>query len=193
MQQAVDELVTDGHGIGGLGACLAALSAERGQRSGQTLLGVWSTEYGMLNRVITLWEGEPAPSAQLEAPQDWLSLTRTSRRLTRLRPLKLGLLNAAMLELRMYAIAEGKTDTFTQAILEALPHREQYSPCAGIWHIRERGVDAVLHLWAYSNLDDRNAAREKAQANPEWASYRARIPSLLTTMQAWMLKPIVIT
>jgi hypothetical protein len=75
-------------------------------------------------------------------------------------------------------------------MLAALPHRERYSPCAGVWTSRERGRDVVVHLWAYRSYDDRLAARAAAARDEAWAAYRSSLPPLLAAMHATLLVPI---
>jgi len=48
-----------------------------------------------------------------------------------------------LLELRIYATNEGQCETFVNALVDALPYCEKYSLNAGVWTVRERGVDLV--------------------------------------------------
>jgi hypothetical protein len=180
-------LLIEPHALGGQGA---ALDAHAGAL--RRCLGAWSTEYGPLNHLVTLWEGAADPGGQVDteqAPQDWLAPRPASRRLLPRRALRPGLLDAPFMELRMYAARPGQCDRFLDAMLAALPLRERHSPCVAIWKSEQRGVDLVVHLWAYDSLDQRMAARSAAGADAEWGAYRASIRPLLDNMQAWLLLP----
>jgi hypothetical protein len=188
----MNELVVDVYGVGEQAQALERLQTEAESRS-QQLLAVWTAEYGLLNRLYSLWEGPASalsPLTKAEPTQDWLSRERIARALTPRRPLRQDLLAQPVLELRTYAAKPGCCDAFVQALLAALPHRERYSPNAGLWTTRERGTDLVYHLWTYSSLEERMAARQGSQANAEWSAYRASIRPLLHALQASLLVPV---
>lgn len=194
MSTLVHELVADFHAAGQQAGVVERLRRERLSRP-QTLIAVWTAEYGWINRVITVWEGPDSalsPLAGTEPSTDWLSTERSARALRPRRPVRKDLLNAPLLECRTYATHEGQCETFVQALLDALPHREKYSPNAGIWTSRERGHDLVWHLWAYDSLPQRMAAREGAMQDAGWAAYRAAIRPLLKGLQASLLTPVSI-
>ena len=190
MTQEVYELVTQGHALGGQGVCVGQLNDERKDRKGQQLEATWATEYGALNRVISLWKGEPAPDAEVEAAQDWLSTERVSRRLVERRPLRRELLNAPIVEMRTYAPHAGRFEEFIETMTRALRFREQYSPCAGLWASRERGIDIAVHFWPYESLEHRLDARRSAATDADWAAYRNVIQPMLATMQATLIVPL---
>nr|WP_240980481.1 NIPSNAP family protein [Ramlibacter agri] len=90
----------------------------------------------------------------------------------------------------MYAARPGQCDDFLAALLQALPFRERYSPCAAVWKSSERDVEIAVHLWAYENLQQRMAARSAAMQDPDWSAYRASIRPMLASLQAWLLLPL---
>jgi hypothetical protein len=190
MNQDVYELVIQGHALGAQGACVGQLNEEAKGRKGQQLEAIWATECGTLNRVISLWKGEPAPVAEVEAAQDWLSQGRVSRRLVERRPLCRELLNAPFVDMRTYAPHAGRFEEFIETMTKALRYREQYSPCAGLWASRERGVDIVVHFWPYDSLEHRLDARRSAATNADWTAYRKAIEPMIAAMQAALIVPV---
>lgn len=190
MSDAVHALTWEGFALGAQAQAFSELAARA--TPGQRRLATWTTEYGPLNRLVSLWDapsGATAATASL-AP-DWLDPGQSHAVLTPQRALRTDLLQAPLLELRMYAAHEGRCGDFLQALLAALPHRERYSPCAGVWKAHERGRDVVVHLWAYENLEARMAARTAAMGDASWSIYRATIRPMLARMQAFLLVPVV--
>ncbi len=161
------------------------------------LIAAWATEYGPLNRVLTLRNARTEDAASeksetTETPDDWLAPRNMVRQLEVRRPLRMDLLAKPLHELRMYAARPGRCEEFVEALVGALRYRERYSPCAGVWTTRERGVDLAVHLWSYDSLEQRMAARDAALRDADWSSYRASIRPLLVNLQAWLLTSVAI-
>lgn len=182
------ELVLAPHRLGGQAAAVQSLRERSAARPG-TLLGAWTSEYGPLNRVVSLWS-EAADAPEGADSDDWLA-TEPVRKMLRVRRAFVAVATSAPLaELRQYALQPGAGERFVAALLAALPYRERYSPCAGLWTTRERGRDVAVHLWPYASFDERLAARERAQRDPRWNDYRVTIRPLVAAMQAALLTPL---
>lgn len=192
----VHELIVDTHAPGAQAEALAALPGTP-QAPGRERLALWTPEYGPLNRLMSLWQlpGD-APDALAHGADpdatgiDWLDGGRRAYRLRPRRALRHDLLAAPLLELRLYAARPGRVEDFVQALLGALPFRERYSPCAGLWTTRERGWDLAAHLWAYDSLHHRMQARDRAMRDADWSAYRAGIRPMLQYLQALLLVPV---
>lgn len=192
MGAMVHELVADFFEAGAQAGAVERLRAEQDQRR-QKLLAAWTPEYGLLNRLTTLWESDAAqlpPGAGAAPDGDWLSTARTSHVLVPRRSVRTDQLAAPILELRTYAMNDGRCETFVNALLTALPHREKYSLNAGVWTTREHGIDLVYHLWTYDSLAQRMAARDAAMKDEGWSVYRASIRPLLRGLKASLLTPV---
>jgi hypothetical protein len=50
-------------------------------------------------------------------------------------------------------------------------------------------LNQVIHLWAYSSLDDREARRQRLMENADFKEYLAQIFPLLVKMENRILKP----
>jgi NIPSNAP len=177
------------HALGAQASAVEALHESCGDRVG-VILGAWATEYGTLNRVVALREWTGDRSDDSTAGDDWLSAEPVRRYLTPRRGLRTELLASPLLELRLYAPQPGQCERFVDALLTALPHRERYSPCAGVWTSRERNRDVVVHLWSYRSFDARLQARAAAMQDESWGAYRITIRPLLAAMQASLLMPL---
>lgn len=192
MSAMVHELVTDFFEAGGQAEAVGRLKGGQAARR-QKLIAAWTPEYGLLNRLTTLWEGDAQalpPGAGADPDANWLSTASTSHVLVPRRPMRMDQLAAPILELRTYAMHEGRCETFVNALLTAMPHREKYSLNAGVWTTRERGVDLVYHLWTYDSLAQRMAARDAAMKDEGWSVYRASIRPLLRGLKASLLTPV---
>jgi len=184
-----------GHHLGRQTDAIASAQAESRKRRIDPL-SMFVTEYGPLNRLVTLGH---AHTDGIESERkrfvdtsgmDWLNHETLHYALEPRRCVKPDLLGAPLIELRMYATQAGQRDNFLNAMLTALPHRERYSPCAGIWSTHERGWDVVVHLWAYEDLQQRSDARTRSGQDPDWGSYRTSIRPFLARMQAMLLVPV---
>lgn len=181
------ELVFTPHALGGQAAAVQGLHDDAQGRPGD-LLGAWTCEYGPLNRVVSLWREPAAESAP--GDDDWVATAPVRKTLTVRRAYDAQHAAAPLAELRQYALQPGAVETFVAALLAALPHRERYSPCAGLWTTQERGRDVAVHLWPYASFAARLAAREAAQRDPQWNEYRIAIRPLVAAMQASLLTPL---
>lgn len=184
------ELVHVTHPLGAQEQALAALRDERAH-SAHALLGVWAAETGVLNRVVALWScnGSEGEAGTL-GDDDWSSGGEVRQRMTARRALDAAAIAAPIVELRQYAPHAGKCEAFVAAMLDALPHRERYSPCAGMWTTRERGHDVVVHMWAYRTFDERVTARTAAMRNDAWGVYRKAIRPMLASMRSTLLTAV---
>lgn len=188
--QVLQQLVFRTHAPGAQRQCIdESLTAPA--RDGLRLMQAWATEGGLLNRIVCLWEGEADGSPRDgERAFDWLEGEPVARRLVPRRAVAESLLSSPLLELRMYAARPGRCEDFVAALLAALPFRERYSPCAGLWTTHERGFDVAVHLWAYDSLDARMRARQAAIADADWARYLDSVRPWLQYFQSMLLVPV---
>lgn len=190
MAAVTHELAYVTHPLGQQGTAREALRAERARRP-DALLGAWGAETGILNRIVALWSVEGASmGAGTAGDDDWLSGSEVRRRMTARRRIANEALSAPLLELRHYAPHRGQCEAFVAALLDALPHREKYSPCAAVWTTQERGCDVVVHLWSYRTFDERLSARDAAMRDEGWAAYRQAIRPMLQAMHSTLLVPV---
>lgn len=188
MEPVTHELVHSPHALARQEDALRAVRARR-DRGGQ-LLGLWNAETGTQNRIVSLWAiDDPARTAGTDGRDAWMSADEVHRGLVARRAVATHLLASPLVELRRYAPHAGQCETFVSALLRALPHRERYSPCAGLWTSREGDRDIVVHLWAYPSYEARLTARAAAHRDAAWSEYRVAIRAMLGPMHATLMTP----
>jgi hypothetical protein len=188
----VQHLVIDPHHLGDQSSALTRIDDQRAEGNSH-LVAAWATESGPLNRVLSLWDvGLAVRRPNREPAQDWLDGRRLTYPVRAMRPLRRELLGSRVCELRMYATKPGRCNEFIDLMLAALPYREQYSPCAGLWTTRERGWDVAVHVWPYPDSGARETARRESSRDPGWANYRTSIEPLLEHLRSWILSPIAV-
>lgn len=94
-------------------------------------------------------------------------------------------------EERIYTLHPGKLPAFLKIYEDKgfAPQRDILGPPVG-WYTADIGeLNQVVHLWAYTSLDDREARRVRLYANEQFKEYLAQILPLLVKMENKMLKP----
>ena len=94
-------------------------------------------------------------------------------------------------EERIYTLHPGKLPAFLKIYEEKgfAPQRDILGPPVG-WYTADIGeLNQVVHLWAYTSLDDREARRVKLYADERFKEYLALIFPLLVKMENKILKP----
>jgi hypothetical protein len=98
-----------------------------------------------------------------------------------------------IVDLRIYTCRPQKTAAFFQ-IYRAHGWDVQcriLGRCIGWYTTMEGPLNQLVHLWAYRDMADRQARRERLYADPEWLAYIARSEEagLLVSMENRLLKP----
>jgi len=94
-------------------------------------------------------------------------------------------------EERIYTLHPGKLPAFLKIYEEKGygPQREILGPPVG-WYTADIGeLNQVVHLWAYTSLDDREERRARLYADPQFKEYLTQIFPLLVKMENRILKP----
>jgi len=66
--------------------------------------------------------------------------------------------------------------------LRHLPHM------VGCYVTEIGGLNAVVHLWAYDSLDQRERCRAAMQADPDWRAYLAKARPLMEAQESRVMK-----
>jgi len=176
----------------------------RGDRFGK-MVGYWTTELGMLNQVVHMWEyadvaaraqaraglaqdprwqQEFIPRAQpllvwqenmLLSPVEWYPLKPAS--------------GMGLYEMRIYRLHPGKMGPWARLAQEALPLREKYSSPVGFWQVEVGPLNTVVHLWPYRDAQHRAEVRKAAAADAGWQSVLAKIYPLIQSQESKGLVP----
>ncbi len=176
--------------------------AIRGDNYGR-LEGYWLTEIGQLNKVVHLWSykdlNERARLREdLSKNERWAKeyiplirphlLRQDIRLLNPVLPLKAPS-GKNVYELRYYRTQPGAVKTWTKNFVEALPVREKHSKIVGLWNTEAGQPNEVMHLWAYSDLNARAAARGAAAADPAWQAFVKSAGGLLDELENMVMLP----
>jgi hypothetical protein len=177
----------------------------RGDRYG-TLVGGWTTEFGMLNQYVHLWSYESVGErerlrGELAKNPDWAP-GYTSQ----IRPFMVSQENIMLTvdeevgfrpvsgsghvyELRTYRGYPGEIAAWARAFKAVLPTREKYSRLVGLWQSDVGKLNSAVHLWVYDDLNQRAAVRAAALADPAWAEYVPKASGYIAEQQAVILNP----
>lgn len=187
----IHELLIDPYPIGSPAGTLAAVLQEPGNQNARCL-AAWTSEYGAINRLVTLWErvdGHCLTSGSPMESIDWLSPIRMGWQLDPQVELCTDYLSAPFVDLRFYSIKPGKREEILATFVENLTAREKYSPCAGMWAAKERDRDLMVHLWPYESFEQRMAVREETFRDADWLQYLIRAADAFEHFQVIQLLP----
>lgn len=96
-----------------------------------------------------------------------------------------------IVEERIYTLHPGKVPAFLKAYEDKglVPQRDILGAPIG-WYVAEVGeLNQVVHQWAYTSLDDREARRKRLYEDARFKEYLALILPLLVKMENRILKP----
>jgi len=175
----------------------------RGDNYGK-LEGYWQTDIGPLNQVMHLWSytdlNERARlRAELAKNPRWggeyLPLTRPHVIRQDIR-----LLNAVVApvapsrapnvyEFRNYRTKPGAVRQWAELMSKVLPAREKYSKIVGLWTTDAGQPNEVCHIWAYSDLNARAAARAASAKDLGWQEFMKSSTGLLDEMHSTIMLP----
>lgn len=175
----------------------------RGDNYGK-LEGYWTTEIGALNQVVHLWSFDSLDErarlrAALAKNARWQNqyipklldhlVRQEVRLLNPVLPIKAPKNGGNVYELRCYRARPTKVKAWAQLFTEAMPVREQHSPCSGAWISEAGQPNEAVHLWAYPDLNARMQARKGAMADPLWQAFVGQASELIEEMQSTIMLP----
>ncbi len=177
-------------------AVVAALEkcARSAEGNGNKLCGAWTTDFGEVDQVVSLWEVEKphTPDGNLFAPQldcaDKLA-SRESKLLKLAFPFTRSVEGSHFYDYRSYTVHPGAREKFLAYMEPALVVRRKYSQNIGVWVPATGNADQIIHIWAYRDLAHRATARGGAVTEPAWREYLGNIAPLLQRMQTGLLTP----
>ena len=59
----------------------------------------------------------------------------------------------------------------------------------GYFHSEIGVINEIVHIWAYANLDDREARRGQLAADPKWQAFLPKIRDLIEVAENKIMKP----
>src|SRR5262249_16442134 len=147
------------------------------------LEGCWQTEIGPLNQVMELWSFEDLNQrarllAELSTNPRWSAehmrlirphlIREEIRLLNEVRAPKRPLQTPNIYEFRNYRTTPGAVTRWLQLFTDVLEVREKYTRMVGLWAIEAPQANEVCHVWVFSDLNARAAARAAMLKDPAW-------------------------
>jgi NIPSNAP len=167
------------------------------------LEGYWVTEIGPLNQVVHLWSYKDLNErarlrAELGKNPRWNSeyvplirpnLVRQDIRLLNAVIAPVAPVGTNIYEFRSYRAKPGAAKQWIELFTGALKFREKYSKISGLWMTEACQPNEVCHLWAYSDLNARAAARAASANDPGWQEFLKSSTGLLDEMHSTIMVP----
>ena len=104
-------------------------------------------------------------------------------------PLKPPASDGNVYELRWYRAGPGRAGEWLGHFKGIMPMREKYSKSVGVCQTQAGQLNEVVHLWAYSDLNDRAAVRSKVMQDPEWQAFLGKATPILLEMKSIVMNP----
>ena len=94
-------------------------------------------------------------------------------------------------EERIYTIQPGKIAEYMKnyEVLGLPVQKEVLGMLVGFWHTDVGGLNKVVHIWGYEDLDDRLDRRAKLAAHPDWPAYLEVALPLIVEQENRVLTP----
>ena len=143
----------------------------------------WHTDIGPLNQVIHVWPYESvdernAIRAEASQDPDWPPKNPPEMYVTLssdiyipapfMRPMGGGQKLGNIYEMRIYTYKNGSMPEVVKRWGAAIPHREEYSPCAAAMYSDLGSLNKWMHVWPYKDMEDRNRIRAEASTSEHW-------------------------
>lgn len=171
---------------------------------GGAFKGAWTSEFGELNNLLSLWEFEGiaeqrATAEALLASAAWTGHARSIgplldaeevMLLKPFRPITRRGDDGRMFDFRIYDVLPHHADQYAQFLADVLPVRERHSTNFGIWTPIAGNVHRVLHMWPYDDPDQRLRVRAAVAAGPEWMEFVGEVFPLLVKQRSSLLRPV---
>lgn len=166
--------------------------------------GCWQTEIGPLNQVLELWSYQDLNHrarllTDLDANRRWSTeympllhphlIRQEVRLLNEVRAPKGPVRTPNIYEFRNYRTVPGAVTRWLQLFTGVLEVREKYTWMSGLWATEVPQVNEVCHIWAYSDLNARAAARAALLKDPAWQDFLRDSTGLLEELHSTVMLP----
>jgi hypothetical protein len=168
------------------------------------LEGCWQTEIGPLNQVMELWSYQDLNQrarllGELSANTRWSTeylrlfhphlIRQEIRLLNEVRAPRAPVRTPNLYEFRYYRTTPGAVPRWLQLFTGVLDVREKYTRMAGLWATEAPQVNEVCHIWVYSDLNVRTAARAALLEDPGWQDFLRDSTGLLEELHSTIMLP----
>ncbi len=93
---------------------------------------------------------------------------------------------------RTYNLRPGKLNDYLKLYeTEGLPLQMKYlGHCVGWYASNDIGpLNQIVHMWAYKDLNDREARRNRLAADPAWGKFLSKATKYFVSMENKILRP----
>lgn len=94
------------------------------------------------------------------------------------------------IEIRTYRLKNGGIPAYLAAVSEGIRiQRRHLGTLVGYYSSEIGPINQIVHIWAFASLDDREARRNRLNADPEWQDFLPRIRDLIEVAETKIMKP----
>jgi hypothetical protein len=96
-------------------------------------------------------------------------------------------------EIRTYKVRTGAVPAYLKLVEEEgiELQKRHLGQLVGYFFSEIGPLNQIVHMWAYTSLDDREARRQRLASDPAWHAFAPKIQALLETMESKIMKPAV--
>lgn len=94
-------------------------------------------------------------------------------------------------EVRTYRLRNGTVPAYLKVVEEdgIAIQKEHLGHLVGYFFSEIGPINEIMHIWAYTSLDDRERRRASLAADPRWRAFLPKIRDLIETAENKIMKP----
>lgn len=94
-------------------------------------------------------------------------------------------------EVRTYRLKNGSIPEYLKAVGEdgIAIQKRHLGQLVGYFHSEIGPINEIVHIWAFTSLDDREERRTRLMADPDWQAFLPRIRDLIEVAENKIMKP----
>lgn len=94
-------------------------------------------------------------------------------------------------EIRTYRLKNGATPTYLKVVEdEGIAIQKQHlGELVGYFFSEIGPINEIVHIWAFTGLDDREARRRRLMADPAWQAFLPKIRDLIELAENKIMNP----
>ena len=93
-------------------------------------------------------------------------------------------------EIRTYRLKNGTVPAYLDAVADGISIQKRHlGKLIGYFSSEIGPINEIVHIWAFSSLDDRAARRAGLGADPDWQAFLPRIRDLIEVAETKIMRP----
>jgi hypothetical protein len=94
-------------------------------------------------------------------------------------------------EVRTYRLKNGSIPEYLKAVGETgiTIQKKHLGKLVGYFYSEIGPINEIVHIWAFTSLDDREERRTRLMADPDWQAFLPRIRDLIEVAENKIMKP----